>query len=120
MALAKFDFKYKNAWEDEIGFNTLVTQFESGKEQRRSKGPANGKRLFRLTFDKTTNYNNDAQAMWDFFIARKGRFESFLFDYKKADDTVEEVEVRFAKDSLSREAFLNKAYSFGLELIEVI
>lgn len=118
MVLAKFDFKYKNAWEDEINFKTLITQFESGKEQRRSKGES--RRKFRLTFDKTTNYNNDAQEMWDFFVARKGRFESFLFDYKKADDTVEEVEVRFAEDSLSREVFLNKAYSFGLELIEVI
>ena len=118
MSLAKFDFEYNNSWEDEIGFKTIVTKFESGKEQRRSKrGP---KRKFRLQFDKTTNYNNDAQAMWEFFKARKGKFEPFLFGYKKSDGTVEEVKVRFAQDSMSREAFLNKAYGYGLEFIEVL
>jgi phage-related protein len=91
---------------------------ESGKEQRRSKGLP--RRKFTLKFDKTTNYNDDAQEIWDFFRARKGRFEKFLWDYKKADGSVEEVTVRFDEDNLSREAFLTKAYSFGLTLIEVI
>jgi phage-related protein len=118
MALQKFDFEYKNAWQDEIGYNTLVTKMESGKEQRRSKGLP--RRKFTLQFDKTTNYNDDSQAIWDFFVARKGRFEPFLFDYKKADGSVEEVTVRFDEDNLSREAFLTKAYSFGLTLIEVL
>ena len=118
MALAKFDFEYKNAWQDEINFKTLVTQFESGKEQRRSKRPP--KRRFVLEFDKTTNYNNDAQKMWEFFIDRKGKLEPFLFDYIKPDGTIEEVKVRFNTDALNRDVFLNKAYSYGLELIEVI
>lgn len=118
MSLPKFDFKYKNAWQDEIKFNTLITKFESGKEQRRSKGEP--RRKFVLQFDKTTNYNNDAQAMWDFFVARKGKLEPFYFDWEQPDGSVEEVKVRFAQDSLSREAFLTKAYSYGLELIEVL
>lgn len=118
MALAKFDFEYKNAWQDEIGFKTLVTKMESGKEQRRSKGLP--RRKFTLEFDKTTNYNNDAQAMWQFFVNRKGKFEPFLFDWEKPDGSIEEVKVRFNTDSLSRENFLTKAYSFGLELIEVL
>jgi phage-related protein len=118
MALTKFDFKYKNAWVDGIRFNTLVTQFESGKEQRRAKGSP--RRIFRLQFDKTTNYNDNAQEIWDFFVARKGKFESFHWDYPKSDGAVEEVEVRLDTDLLERNAFLNKAYSFGLTLIEVI
>lgn len=118
MALAKFDFKYKNAWQDEIDFNTLITKMESGKEQRRSKGLP--RRKFVLEFDKTTNMNTDAQEMWRFFVNRKGKFEPFRFDWKKPNGTIEEVKVRFNTDKLSREAFLNKAYSFGLELIEVI
>ena len=118
MSLAKFDYKYKKAWQDSIEYKTLVTQFESGKEQRRSKGLS--RRKFTLEFDKTTNYNNDADEIWRFFVNRKGKFEPFYFDWKKPDGTVEEVKVRFANDSLSREAFLDKAYSFGLELIEVI
>lgn len=118
MALEKFDFEYKNSWEDEIRFNTLITQFENGKEQRRSKSPP--RRVFRLEFDKTTNYNDDAQEMWEFFVARKGRFEPFYFDWEKPNGEIEEVKVRFNEDTMSREAFINKAYSFGLELIEVI
>lgn len=118
MALEKFDFEYKNAWQDEIQFKTLITEFESGREQRRAKGLP--RRKFTLEFDKTTNYNNDAQAMWEFFVARKGKFEPFLFDWEKSDGTVEEVKVRFSQDNLNRSNFLTKAYSFGLELIEVI
>lgn len=118
MALEKFDFKYKKAWQDEIEFNTLVTKMESGKEQRRSKSLP--RRKFILEFEKTTNYNSDAQAMWDFFVERQGKFEPFYFDYEKADGSVEEVKVRFNSDAFSREAFLTKAYSFGLELIEVL
>jgi len=118
MSLAKFDFKYKNAWQDGIRFNTLVTQFESGKEQRRAKGLP--RRVFRLQFEKTTNYNDDVQSIWEFFVARKGRFEPFLWNYKKPDGSIEEVKVRFDEDILNRDVFLNKAYSFGLTLIEVI
>ena len=118
MSLAKFDFEYKNAWQDEISFNTLVTKFENGKEQRRAKRPPI--RRFVLEFDKTTNYNDDAQAMWEFFIARKGKFEPFLFDYKKSDGSTEEVKVRFNIDNLSREAFKTMAYSYGIPLREVL
>lgn len=118
MSLEKFNFEYKNAWQDEIKFKTIITQFEGGKEQRKTVGPP--RRKFTLQFDKTNNYNNDAQAMWDFFVARQGKFEPFLFDYKKSDGTVEEVKVRFDTDTLNREAFKNIAYSYGLELIEVL
>lgn len=118
MALPKFDFKYNNAWEDEIRFNTLVTQFESGKEQRRAKGLP--RRVFRLTFEKATTKNDDAEQIYQFFVARKGRFEPFLWDYPRSDGTVEEVTVRFDTDILNRQAFMQLMYSFGLTFIEVI
>jgi len=118
MALAKFDFSYNRAWEDGIRFNTLVTKFESGKEQRRSKG--NPKRFFKLSFEKETITDNEAQQMWDFFVARKGKFEPFYWDYEHADDTVEEVKVRFNHDDLNRKAFMNLLYENELEFIEVL
>lgn len=116
--MEKFDFNYNNAWEDSIQFNTLITEFESGREQRRTKGKE--KRRFVLSFGKTTNYDNQAQEIWEFFVDHRGRAIPFLFDYKKPDGSVEEVKVRFDVDEMNREAFLTKAYTFGLPLKEVI
>lgn len=118
MALQKFDFNYKRAYKDEIRFNTLITQFENGKEQRRTKGSP--RRKFYLEFDKANTTSSDAQAIWDFFNARKGRYESFLWDYTHADGTVEEVEVRFDHDNLKRDVFMDILYEHGLVFKEVI
>ena len=62
--LTKFDWKYNRAWEDEVRYRTLVTQFEGGKEQRRSKGKL--PRIFRLQFEKSTTTSNDAHEIWEF------------------------------------------------------
>lgn len=118
MALAKFNFEYKNAWQDSIRYKTLITEFESGKEQRRSKGQP--RRIFRLQFEEVTMTSSGAQDIWDFYVARKGRYESFLWDYEKADGTTEEVEVRFDIDTFERDTFMTILYEFGLPLIEVI
>ena len=118
MALAKFTWQANRAWQDGIKFNTLITQFESGKEQRRSKGLP--RRIFRLQFEKQNLSKNDAQEIWDFFVARKGRYEAFLWDYQKADGTIEEVTVRFDMDVLERDVFMGIIYSHGLTFIEVI
>jgi len=116
--LEKFDFKYKKAWKFNHGHKTLVTEMEGGKEQRRSKGIK--KRSVILEFDKTTNYNNDAQEIIDFFNRHKGKAISFLFDLENPDGSVEEVTMRFNQDVIDVEAFKNKAHSFTLELIEVL
>ena len=118
MALAKFVWKANRAWQDGIQYNTLITQYESGKEQRRSKGLP--RRKFILQFEKATITNSDAQEIWDFFMARRGRLEPFLWDYHKSDGSIEEVKVRFDQDVLEREAFLNLVYRFGLKMIEVL
>ena len=118
MALAKFVWKANRAWQDGIQYNTLITQYESGKEQRRSKGLP--RRKFILQFEKATTINADTQEIWEFFIARRGRFETFLWDYQKSDGTTEEVTVRFDMDALNRETFMSIVYSFGIALIEVI
>ncbi|MFW5916456.1 MAG: DUF2460 domain-containing protein [Bacteroidota bacterium] len=116
--MEKFDFSYNRAWKDGIRYRTLISKMESGKEQRRGKGV--GRRRFKLTFEKDTITSDDAQDIWDFFIARKGRLESFLWDYKKPDGSVEEVTVRFDMDFLERDAFLDLVYEHGVTLIEVI
>ena len=118
MALPKFTWEANRAYQDGIVFNTLISQFESGKEQRRSKGLP--RRTFRLEFEKSKTTSNDATEIWDFFVARKGRFEAFEWDYKKDDGTVETVKVRLNSDALTREVFMNIIYRFGLQFIEVI
>src|SRR5690606_39198395 len=55
-------------------FRTLITQFESGKEQRRAKGSP--RRRFELTFRKD---QVDANELWSFYQARKGAYGVFLW-----------------------------------------
>lgn len=116
--MEKFDFKYKNSWQLNSRHKTLITKMESGKEQRRGKGQK--RRRFVLEFDKTSNFNNDAQEILDFFNEHEGELFAFLWDYVHPDGAVEEVTVRFNQSEFSAEAFKDKAHSFTLELIEVI
>lgn len=118
--MEKFVFKYKKAWVVDIVTNTIVTQFEGGKEQRRPKGLPY--RIFKLDFDKTDNYNDDAQQIANFFWSRNGKTESFLWDYKDSSGNIIEadIEVRFNQDKLSDEVFDNKAHSFSIELKELV
>ncbi len=118
MALPKFTWKANRAYVEEIRFNTLVSQFESGKEQRRSKGPP--RRVFRLEFEKSMTTNNDAKEIWEFIKARKGQFEAFEWDYTDENGNTETVKVRLTSDVVSREVFMNTIYRFGLQFIEVI
>lgn len=115
--LAKFDWNYNRIWEDETRYQTLVSQFESGREQRRGKGKL--PRIFRLEFEKQTITKEDAHEIYEFFKARQGRLEPFHWDYIHSDGSVEEVKVRFDMDNLSREVFLNHIYRFGLTFKEV-
>lgn len=118
MALPKFTWKANRAYQDGIVFTTLISQFESGKEQRRSKGLP--RRKFRLYFQKENITKQEATEIWNFFVARKGRYEAFEWDYEKDDGTVETIKVRFDTDVLERDVFMNLLYEFGLPLIEVI
>jgi hypothetical protein len=57
-------------------WDTLIKRMDSGAEQRRQKA------LY-PTFDVTFSYKAisiaNAQTIWDFFMARKGSFESFYW-----------------------------------------
>lgn len=118
MALPKFTWKANRAYQDGIVFNTLISKFESGKEQRRSKGLP--RRTFRLYFEKENISKTEVTEIWDFFVARKGQFETFEWDYLRDDGVTETVKVRFNTDALERDVFMNLIYKFGLPLIEVI
>lgn len=95
-----------------IQFNNLITEFESGREQRRAKGVP--RRTWKLTFKKD---QADADAIWNFYVARKGTFEPFSWISPIDGKT---YNVRFMQDSLERSALWKVLYNFGLDLIEVI
>lgn len=61
--------------EEDVNFNTLITQFETGKEQRRNLWTY-GVRRYNLTLNYYSKTNMD--TLWDFYIARKGTYDTFL------------------------------------------
>lgn len=77
------------SYTEDIEFATELTSFESGVEQRRRRRIA-GLRTFNLTY-KLLDLN-EVDEIWDFFIARSGRFGAFLYrnypnDYRIAQET---------------------------------
>src|SRR5690606_11141767 len=51
---------------EEIHFNTLITTFETGREQRRTKGLPRRSWTLRFRRDEV-----DANVIWDFYVARR-------------------------------------------------
>lgn len=98
--------------QEEVLFRTLITQFESGREQRRAKGSP--RRRWELRFRKG---QLDADALWAFYVARRGAYEPFLWE-NPVDGQA--YLVRFERDNLSRNVLWRAAYEYGLGLIEVL
>ena len=96
--------------EESVTFQTAITRFESGREQRRARGLP--RRRWRLQFRKG---NVNADAIWDFYVAMNGPVDPFLWD-NPVDNQA--YWVRFA-DILTRRAIRRAVYEFGIELVEV-
>lgn len=96
--------------EESVQFRTLVTQFESGREQRRVKGVP--RRRWRLQFRKG---QVDIDDLWAFYLARRGPVEPFLWEHPVTGQT---HLVRFP-ERLTRRVLWRVLYEVGLELLEV-
>jgi hypothetical protein len=57
-------------------WKTIVSAFDSGKEQRRQK-QTYAKYDVKLKFENLTN--SQMQTLWNFYIARRGSYEAFHF-----------------------------------------
>lgn len=99
-------------------FLTLVTSFEGGREQRRSKTEL--PRRWVLDFEKQTMTTQQAKEIREFFEARRGRYEPFEWDYVDDEGETETVVVRFDTDTLDRTEEYETVYRFRLPLVEVI
>ncbi|OUN01427.1 MAG: hypothetical protein BAA04_04885 [Firmicutes bacterium ZCTH02-B6] len=96
--------------EESIQFRTLITRFESGREQRRAKGI--GRRRWRIRLRKD---QADIEAIWGFYLARQGPVEPFWWEHPV---TGEALLVRFA-ERLSRRVLWRAVHEVALELVEV-
>lgn len=93
----------------------LISEFESGKEQRRKKAPM--KREFDLTFIREDSVG---EAIWNFYKNKEGPLQSFEWDHPTTEDT---LTVRF-RDNLERSFFIGThvgtGQTFEITLVEVL
>jgi len=97
---------------EKVKERTLISAFENGAEQMRSKWSA-PLREWTLHFLKLETVGNQLR---DFWIARKGAAESFY--WTSPIDSVQYT-VRFKDDDFTREAiFQTKAFDCNITLVE--
>jgi len=113
MSLPKFEFTGdKEQWDESTETNVLITDFESGKEQRREKSPA--RRRFSLPFSQL---RTQVDEIIEFYNNRAGPTEPFIWEHYI---TGEEIVVRFANETLTRQHFFDVGSEFSLELVELL
>ena len=75
----EFWFPVNIPFGERVGWNTLVTRYEDGKEQRRKKWSV-PKRLFTIVLRGRTD--TVMGQVWDFYNSRSGAFDTFYFENK--------------------------------------
>lgn len=89
-----------------VKFVTRVSESETGKEILRSKR-TNGIYGFELKFERLTTANAD--AMWAFFIAKKGKASWFTWQNPCPGGLL--YTVRFDEDEMGQGYFMKDRYS---------
>jgi phage-related protein len=77
MSTEIFPMEPQYSEEETVEFKTLVSEFESGREQRRAKWGTNSRRRFRINFEVLEK--SDADILYNFYIARQGSYDNFYF-----------------------------------------
>ncbi len=111
--MSEFSLQPDFVLTESIRFNTLVSQFENGSEQRRQKWTT-PLRSFTLKF--TNRLGSEMQTVKDLFIAKFGKASSFT--WTNPNDSVEYT-VRFEDDSLQYDLKAFNVYDFEVKLVEV-
>ena len=113
MSLPIFPFNPTYPLERTYKLNVLVSEGDSGVEQRRAKW-SRPKQLLKLKFSPKEKAN--AQAIVQFWLDRNGPLDPFLL---WDDFTDKYITVRFASDNLETSNFVVRLYTIGVDLIEV-
>ena len=95
-------------------YQTLITQFENGVEQRRPRR-ATVIRSFKLIFKNRSA--SDLSTIQTLFTAKQGAYASWT--WLNPDDS-NTYTVRFKEDSLTWDLVSYQIYNFQFEIIEVI
>jgi phage-related protein len=111
--MADFTLVVDNVLEENIQFDTLVSEAENGYEQRRSRRDT-PLRAFNLVFNNRTLV--EMQAIRDFFILKKGSCTSFT--WVNPNDSVEYT-VRFADDALKPKRKMFNLFDLTAKFVEV-
>ena len=83
-----FPFEVQFPYTEDVIFHTLISQFESGKEQRRGIWL---KPLRSWKVSLSVLERNDIATLWDFYIARKGALQTFIFNDLNDDPITDEA-----------------------------
>ena len=111
--MADYTFTPDFVLEEEIEYKTLITEFESGVEQRRKKW-GSPRRSWRLQYKNRTKA--EMEDVKNFFISKSGAYGSFTWENPN-DST--EYTVRFVEDSFRFTLKAYQIYDFEVRLIEV-
>lgn len=100
-------------YEEGVTFNTLVSEFENGTEQRRPRWSSD-LRKFRLVYKNRPS--SDFSTIKSLFETKKGRYTAFT--WTNPNDSVEYT-VRFDSDEITFENVTYGIYNFEFTLKEV-
>ena len=110
------DFTYTPDFvlEEDIGYNTRVSNFENGIEQRRAIR-SRSIRKFKMNFQNRTK--TQMQQIRDFFISKIGKLTSFT--WTNPTDSVTYT-VRFDEDSFIFDNHTANLFNFSFTFVEVL
>jgi len=111
--MADFTYSVDRVVTEEVIFNTLISEFENGYEQRRAKWSSPLRRFKLIARNRT---QTEMENIRDFFLNKKGAYSSFTWENPN-DST--EYTVRFEKDSLEIKRVAYQIYDISFNFMEV-
>lgn len=112
--MSDFTWVPSYTFTETIEFNTIISKFENGAEQRRPNR-TRPIREWKLLF------KNKSQAVYEaiiaFYISKKGQYQSFTWT---SPNDSKEYTVRFGEDKIVPERNESNLYTFTIMLREVL
>ena len=112
--MADFNFLYDFPIEEKIEYDTLITEYENGVEQRRATR-SQSRRRWKLTYRYRTTAEKD--AVKNFFDSKKGQLTVFTFT--NPNDGLD-YNVRFNMPTFEPQKIGPGLFNFEVELIQVL
>lgn len=111
--MADFTYVADSVIEEEIVYDTLISEADNGYEQRRYRR-ASSLRKFKLNFNN--RLASEMQNVRDFFISKKGSYSSFTWVNPNDSAT---YTVRYSSDTFKFKRVAFNIFSFQVEFQEV-